>query len=131
VEEIENCPISIAETIRSRTTISSCLKATQMAFYEGLSRLVGANIYIKHENHNPTGTFKIRGGVNLMFHLKKLGIEGVTTFSTGNHGFSIATAAKWFGLEAIIVVPENTSHGKRRRLSKQTTIPLRVALPLE
>ena len=116
MEEIKNCPISIAETIRSRTTISSYLKATQLAFYEGLSRLVGANIYIKHENHNPTGTFKIRGGVNLMFHIKKQGIKGVTTFSTGNHGLSIATAAKWFGLEAIIVVPENNNPAKNRAI---------------
>jgi len=73
-------------------------------------------VYVKHENHNPTGTFKIRGGVNLMHHLRNMGIKGVITFSTGNHGLSIATSAKWFGIDATVVVPENNNPTKNRAI---------------
>jgi len=71
---------------------------------------------VKHENHNPTGSFKMRGGINLMHHLKSTGINGVITFSTGNHGISIAQSAKWFNVEATVVVPENNNPVKNRSI---------------
>jgi len=116
MEELKNYPISISEVVRSRSVVRNFVKPTQLLYYEGLSRLIGAHIYVKHENHNPTGTFKIRGGTNLMYHLKQRDIEGVITFSTGNHGLSIATAARWFGLNAVIVVPENNNPVKNRAI---------------
>jgi len=116
MEELKEYPISISETVRSRSIVRQYVKPTQLLYYEGLSKLIGANIYIKHENHNPTGTFKIRGGVNLVHHLQQKGITGVITFSTGNHGLSIATAAKWFGLNAVIVVPKNNNPVKKRAI---------------
>lgn len=115
-EKLKNCPVSISEVIRSRSVVRNYLRPTQMIYYEGISRLIGAEIYIKHENHNPTGTFKIRGGINLMYHLKQTGIRSVITFSTGNHGLSIATSAKWFGLSAVVVVPENNNPVKNRAI---------------
>jgi threonine dehydratase len=116
MEELKEYPISISEVIRSRSIVRSYLKPTQLTKYEGLSKLIGADVYIKHENHNPTGTFKIRGGVNLIYHLKQRGIKGVITFSTGNHGLSIATAARWFGLNAVVVVPKNNNPVKNRAI---------------
>jgi threonine dehydratase len=116
MEELKNYPISISEVVRSRSVVGNFVKPTQLLYYEGLSRLIGAHIYVKHENHNPTGTFKIRGGTNLMYHLKQRDIKGVITFSTGNHGLSIATAARWFGLTAVIVVPENNNPVKNRAI---------------
>jgi threonine dehydratase len=116
MEELKEYPISISETIRSRSIVRNFIKPTQLIYYEGLSRLVGADIYLKHENHNPTGTFKIRGGANLMYHLKQRDIKGVITFSTGNHGLSIATAARWFGLNAVVVVPKNNNPVKNRAI---------------
>lgn len=116
VQELKQYPISIAEVIRARSVVQGLLKPTQLQYYEGLSRLIGAKIYVKHENHNPTGSFKIRGGINLMFHLKHAGVKGVITFSTGNHGLSVATSAKWFGLEAVIVVPEQNNPAKNRMI---------------
>lgn len=116
MEELKNCPISISEVVRSRAIVRDFIKPTQLLYYEGLSRLIGAEVYVKHENHNPTGTFKIRGGTNLMYHLKQHDIDGVITFSTGNHGLSIATAAKWFGLSAVVVVPENNNPVKNRTI---------------
>jgi threonine dehydratase len=71
--------------------------------------MVGAAVFVKHENHNPTGTFKIRGGINLMHHLKQAGTRGVITYSTGNHGISVATSASLFGLNAVVVVPEQSN----------------------
>ena len=116
MEELKNYPVSISEVVRSLSTVRQYVKPTQLLYYESLSKLVGASVYIKHENHNPTGTFKIRGGVNLMHHLKLNGVTGVITFSTGNHGISIATAAKWFGLKAVVVVPQNNNPVKNRAI---------------
>jgi threonine dehydratase len=115
-EELKHYPISMREVVRARATVGKYLKPTQLLRYEGLSRLIGANVYVKHENHNPTGTFKVRGGLNLMSHLKEKGVEGVITFSTGNHGISIAMAARWFGMGAVVVVPENNNPVKNRAI---------------
>ena len=104
MEELKNYPVSLSEVVRSLSSVRQYVKPTQLLYYESLSKLVGASVHVKHENHNPTGTFKIRGGVNLMHHLKLNGVTGVITFSTGNNGISIATAAKWFGLKAVVVV---------------------------
>jgi threonine dehydratase len=116
MEELKEYPISISEVVRSRSIVRNYVKPTQLLYYEGLSRLMGADVYLKHENHNPTGTFKIRGGTNLMYHLKQRGVKGVITFSTGNHGLSIATASRWFGLNAVIVVPKNNNPVKNRAI---------------
>ena len=113
---LKDYPISPAEVVRSRSMVRKHIKPTQLTYYQGLSRLIGADVYVKHENHNPTGTFKIRGGTNLMHHLKQSGVKGVITFSTGNHGLSIATAARWFGLDAVVVVPQNNNPVKNRSI---------------
>jgi threonine dehydratase len=118
VNTMKDYPISISEVVRARTIVNRCLKPTQLTRYEGLSRELGAEIYIKHENHNPTGTFKIRGGVNLVHHLIEKDIAGVITFSTGNHGLSIATAARWFGLHAVVVVPEHSNPAKTQAIKE-------------
>lgn len=112
----KKCPISLAEAIRAKSTVYQHLLQTPLTRYEGLSNLLDAQIYIKHENHNPTGSFKVRGGVNLMHHLKKAGTQGVITFSTGNHGLSVASTASLFGLTAVIVVPENNNPAKNRKI---------------
>jgi threonine dehydratase len=115
-DDMKNYPVCLNEVIRARSIVSSLIKPTQLIRYEGLSRLLSAEIFIKHENHNPTGTFKIRGGINLMHHLKPNKISGVITFSTGNHGLSVATSAKWFGLDAVVVVPEHNNPAKNRKI---------------
>jgi threonine dehydratase len=107
--DFKKYPIALAEVIPARAVVGRHLKPSPLRRYEGLSRLLEADVYVKHENHNPTGTFKIRGGVNVMHHLSSGGVKGVITYSTGNHGTSVATAARWFGLEAVIVVPENSN----------------------
>jgi len=98
-------PISVAEVLRARQVLRPHLRPTPLRRYESLCRLVGADVYVKHENQNLTGTFKIRGGLNLMHHLRSRGVKGVITYSTGNHGTSIATSARMMGLAALVVVP--------------------------
>src|SRR5207244_12752185 len=72
-----------------------------------LSRRVGAEIWVKHENHTPIGAFKVRGGVVYLDDLKRSrpAGKGVITATTGNHGQSIASSSAGTGLPATIVVP--------------------------
>jgi threonine dehydratase len=96
--------------LAARLRIRPHLRPTPMYAYAGLSSLVGANVLVKHENHQPTGAFKVRGGVNLVSRLSDDERErGVVTASTGNHGQSIAYAAQLFGVRAIVVVPERAN----------------------
>ena len=112
----KNYPISLLEVMRARRVVYEHLLPTQLTKYGDLSRALDAEVYVKHENHNPTGSFKIRGGVNLMHHLSAAKMRGVITFSTGNHGFSIAQSAKWFGIPATVVVPEGNNATKNRNI---------------
>ena len=116
MNSLKKFPISITEVLKARNVVQNFLKPTQLTRYQGLSELFAADVYVKHENHNPTGTFKIRGGVNLIHHLKNRNAKGVITFSTGNHGTSIATAAAWHGLPATVVVPENNNPVKNKAI---------------
>jgi threonine dehydratase len=83
-----------------------------------LSRRVGAELWVKHENHTPIGAFKIRGGLVYLDEVKRSqpDIRGVVTATTGNHGQSIALAAARLGLDATIVVPYGNSIEKNRAM---------------
>jgi len=75
--------------------------------------MLGADIFLKHEFHLPTGAFKVRGGVNLISQLSPQDRQaGVIAASTGNHGQSVAYAAKLFAVDAIICAPENANSAK-------------------
>ena len=78
--------VSLGAVFAAEKIVYSALKPTQLTPYQNLSELIGCQVYIKHENQHPGGSFKIRGGVNLMHHLREEGVRGVITFSTGNHG---------------------------------------------
>jgi threonine dehydratase len=86
------------------------LQPTPLRHYPSLDRLVGAEVYVKHENLNPTGAFKVRGGINLISRLNEEERKrGVIAASTGNHGQSVAYAARLFGVSAIIYAPESAN----------------------
>ena len=104
-----NAEISLSNALGAREILKHYITPTPLRQYQSLDRLVGAKVFVKHENQNPTGTFKIRGGINLMHNLKAEGITGVITYSTGNHGTSVATSAKMFGLQAVVVVPKKSN----------------------
>lgn len=74
---------------------------------------LGTETWIKHENHNPTGAFKVRGGLTLMAHVaSELAGVGVISASRGNHAQSLAFAGRAFGVPVTIVVPEGNSPDK-------------------
>ncbi len=104
---------SLLDVIAARPHVYSHLKPTPLYPYSGLSSLIGAKVWVKHENHQPVGAFKVRGGLNLVAHLtEKERNSGLFTASTGNHGQSIAFAAHAHGLRATIAVPEGANPGK-------------------
>lgn len=96
--------VSIQNMIRAQGVVYRHLSPTPLYSYSELSRRLNANIYIKHENHKPGGSFKIRSGLNIMEYLKQQDLPGVITFSTGNHGMSIAESARVYGIPATVVV---------------------------
>ena len=80
---------------------------------EGLSQAKG--VYVKCENFQRTGSFKFRGAWNAISHLPKdKKKKGVIAHSSGNHAQAVALAAKILGVKAVIVMPENTTHLKRK-----------------
>ena len=70
-----------------------------------LTAETGLDIFVKHENHNPTGAFKVRGGVNLVASFTSEERRGVVTATTGNHGQSMALACQRAGVPCTIVAP--------------------------
>ncbi|MDH3233586.1 MAG: threonine dehydratase [Alphaproteobacteria bacterium] len=86
-----------------------------------LSERCGAEVWVKHENHTPTGAFKIRGGLVYTSALKRddPSVTGMICATRGNHGQSVATAARRFGLRAVIVVPKGNSVEKNAAMTAQ------------
>lgn len=101
------------DIIAARKVVARFLKQTPLIHYPELSERLGFQAYIKHENHHPTGSFKVRGGLNFMHHLPQAQREkGVLTATRGNHGQSIAYAAAQFGVKATVVVPHGNNPEK-------------------
>jgi threonine dehydratase len=100
-------PPTLDDVLAARARLEPYLRPTPLYPYPALSELVGADVWVKHENHLPTGAFKVRGGINLV---SRLGDDeraaGVVSASTGNHAQSIAYASRLFGVPATICMPE-------------------------
>jgi threonine dehydratase len=104
---------TLFEVRRARRRIAPYLIQTPLLEHPSLSRAVGTTVLVKHENHLPTGAFKVRGGINLMAQLTdEESAAGVIAASTGNHGQSVAYAAELFGVKARICVPEQANATK-------------------
>jgi threonine dehydratase len=97
---------TFADVLDAARQIRPYLSATPLRRYPALDRMVGTEVHVKHENHNPTGAFKVRGGINLVSRLNEdERRRGVIAASTGNHGQSVAYAARLFGVTAIVCAP--------------------------
>lgn len=97
--------------------VRQVLGPTPLYEWPGLSQLTGANFFLKHENHQPVGAFKVRGGINLVSTLSDAErAAGIMGCSTGNHGQSLAFAARKFGVKCTIVVPKNNNPDKVRAI---------------
>lgn len=79
--------------------------------YPVLDAAVGAEVSVKHENVQPTGAFKVRGGITLLARMADRG-RGVVTYSTGNHAQSIAYASRLYGVPCAVLMPENPNPAK-------------------
>ena len=101
---------TLTDVLDARRRIALHLRPTPLYSYSSLDDLLGAEVFVKHENHQPVGAFKVRGGVNLVSRLSPdERSRGVIAASTGNHGQSIAFAARLFGVQATICVPEDAN----------------------
>ena len=101
------------DVLVAQRQIRPYLLRTPLHSYPAINDLLGTDVYIKHENYQPIGAFKIRGGINLISQLStEERARGVIAASTGNHGQSVAFAARLFGVNARIVVPERANPGK-------------------
>jgi threonine dehydratase len=98
-------PPTLKDIYLARPRVYRVLKPTPLMRHPLLAAEAGLDVYVKHENHNPTGAFKIRGGLNLIGGLTATERRGVITASTGNHGQSIALACQREGVPCTVVVP--------------------------
>ncbi len=101
---------SFADVLDARRMILPYITRTPLRRYPVLSDLTGADVWVKHENFQILGSFKVRGGLNLIGRTTQDDrAKGFITASTGNHGQSIAFAAKTFGAACTIVVPNGAN----------------------
>ncbi len=110
---------TLEDVYRARAVIAPYVRPTPLVRSDALSELLGCQAYLKCENVQPIGVFKVRGGINLVSSLdEEERRRGVITASTGNHGQSIAYAARLFGVPAVIAAPENCNAYKRRAMER-------------
>ncbi len=103
---------------RALAVVGHAMPPTPAHGWPLLSQRLDASIVVKHENHTPTGAFKVRGGLVYVDRLKRerAGVAGLISATRGNHGQSIAFAAGRYGLPVTIVVPHGNSVEKNRAM---------------
>ena len=101
--------INLNKIIQAKRTISKFIDKTPFAFSQTLSDLSGAKIWLKEENLQRTGAYKIRGAYNKIANLSEIEkANGVVAASAGNHAQGVAISAREFGIKATIIMPEST-----------------------
>jgi threonine dehydratase len=104
---------TLQDVYAARERIAAHVPASPLMKHPLLDEESGLDIRVKHENHNPTGAFKVRGGVNLVSALApEERARGIVTASTGNHGQSIALASRLFGATCTVFVPDGNNPEK-------------------
>ena len=105
---------SLASLDEAARTVYAAMPPTPQIAWPLLGQRLGAEVWVKHENHTPVGAFKLRGGLVYFEQLKRTQptVAGVVAATRGNHGQSIAFAAQRHGLHAVIVVPHGNSPAK-------------------
>jgi threonine dehydratase len=104
----------LASMEEAAARVHAVIPPTPQYVWPLLAEVTGCEVWLKHENHTPTGAFKVRGGINYVDGLKRRepDLAGVIAASTGNHGQSVTFAAKRVGLGTTIVVPEGNNPEK-------------------
>lgn len=103
---------------RAAAVIGCAMRPTPQYTWPLLNRRVGAEVWVKHENHSPVGAFKIRGGLVYMDWLRQTHpeVDAVIAATRGNHGQAVGFAASRYGLKAIVIVPFGNSVEKNRAM---------------
>src|SRR5438046_2973556 len=102
------------DVLAAADRIRPLIKRTPLVRSDALSEVAGGDVYLKLENAQITGSFKLRGALNVLATLPPDARErGVVASSAGNHGLGVAYAAKHFGVRATIFVPANAPQVKR------------------
>ena len=108
----ESSALQDIETIRSKAAlVHAKIPPTPQIEWPLLSRRLQCSLWLKHENYNPTGSFKVRGGLIYVSELliREPEVKGVVAATRGNFGQSIAYASSQFGLASVVVVPRETA----------------------
>ena len=102
---------TLAELERAAELVYRAMPPTPQYAWPLLCERVGAEVWVKHENHTPVGAFKVRGGLVYIDALRRArpGVEGVITATRGNHGQSVGFAARRYGIRAAVVAPHGNS----------------------
>lgn len=104
---------ALDDVYRARRRVVGLIRRTALMRHPLLVEETGLDIYVKHENHNQTGAFKVRGGLNLVAALTPdESARGIISASTGNHGQSIAFAAQRVGVPCTVAVPRGNNPQK-------------------
>jgi threonine dehydratase len=107
--------ITIADILAARNLLAGHLPVTPMWSYPALNAVAGATVYVKHENTQPTGAFKVRGGLTLLAGMTRAQrARGLVSYSTGNHAQSLAYACAALGASCTVVMSEAASEEKVR-----------------
>lgn len=103
-----------ADIDEAARAVYAAMPATPQYAWPLLCEALGAEVWVKHENHTPTGAFKIRGGLAYLHHLmqRQPQVRGVIGATRGNHGQSVGFAARRYDIAATIVVPQGNSKEK-------------------
>ena len=110
-------PVTYQDVLDALPRVHAVLKPSPLFEWPGLCELLGCRFFLKHENHQPVGAFKVRGGINLLSTLSDdERAAGILGCSTGNHGQSLAFACQRFGVRCTIVVPEGNNPDKNRAM---------------
>jgi len=105
---------SLTEIESASGLVHRFLPPTSQYSWPLLNQRAGCEVWLKHENHTPVGAFKVRGGIVYLDWLRQAHpqVKGVISATRGNHGQSQAFAARHFGLNAVVVVPQGNSREK-------------------
>ena len=96
-------PVVYEDVLEALPRVHAVLRPTLLRNWPGLSEMLGCELYLKHENHQPTCSFKVRNGLSVITGLTaEERARGVVAASTGNHGQGIAYAASLLGVRATI-----------------------------
>src|ERR1700679_3421336 len=112
---------TLQEIRTAQSIVYRAMPPTPQYTWQLLNQRLGAEAWIKHENHTPVGAFKLRGALVYAAGLKQTqpGLAGIIAATRGNFGQGAATAARLLGMKAVIVVPHGNSAEKNRAMQAQ------------